>query len=301
MATKVLVLSGGDSPEREVSLRSGSAVAVALKQTGYEVTNADPPGNLENLLPAMESADIVFPALHGKNGEDGTVQKFMEQHGVSFVGSGSQASELCFDKARYDRLLIKNDILTPKTELVTYEEFSNSSLSKLPFVLKPNDGGSSIDNIIVRDAGQKDMESIRQVFDRHRQMLLQELITGVETTVAVLGTEGLPVIEIVPPAEQEFDYENKYNGASQEICPPEHVSQSDQASARQLAVRIHQLCGCQDMSRTDIFISGGKLYVLETNTMPGLTDRSLFPIAAAAAGLDMPALCDRLVRSALKL
>jgi len=115
----------------------------------------------------------------------------------------------------------------------------------------------------------------------------------------VLGNEALPVIEIVPPDDQEFDYENKYNGATQEICPPQHISEADQAEAKRLAERIHQLCGCQDMSRTDIIISEGKFYILETNTIPGLTDQSLFPKAASAADINMVELCDRLVQNAL--
>jgi D-alanine-D-alanine ligase len=300
MVTRVLVLAGGNSPEREVSARSGASVAAALKRTGYEVTVADPAGGLQNLLPALKSVDVVFPALHGVGGEDGQLQLFLEQQKIKFVGSGSEASELCFDKVVYDQLLIKNGILTPRTELVTFEEYGSTPLAKEPFVLKPNDGGSSIDTIIVRDASNQDEAAIRRAFDQHPRLLLQELISGPEITVAVLGTESLPVIEILPPDDQEFDYENKYNGATREICPPEHVSEEQQSTAQKLAERIHGLCGCRDMSRTDIIIGeGSKLYVLETNTIPGLTDQSLLPKAAAAAGIDMLALCDRLVRSAL--
>lgn len=300
MATQVLVLAGGNSLEREISLRSGAAVAAALKRVGYEVSAADPAAGLQKLIPALKSADVVFPALHGVGGEDGVLQRFLEEKQIKFVGSGSRASELCFDKYSYDQLLINNGILTPKTELVTFEEFGSTTLAKRPFVLKPNDGGSSIDNVIVRDVARKDETAIRQAFDKYSQLLLQELISGPEITVAVLGTASLPVIEILPPDDQEFDYENKYNGATREICPPEHVSQSEQAEAQKLAARIHELCGCRDLSRTDIIVSeGGELCVLETNTIPGLTDESLLPKAAEAAGIDMLALCDRLVKSAL--
>jgi D-alanine-D-alanine ligase len=300
MATRVLVLAGGNSPEREVSERSGASVAAALRRAGYEVTVADPAGGMDKLLPSVQSVDVVFPALHGAGGEDGQLQQWLEQQTIKFVGSGSEASELCFDKAAYDQLLIKNGIVTPRTELVTFEEFGDTPLAREPFVLKPNDGGSSIDTIIVRDVGQQDTAAIRQAFGRHPRLLLQELISGVEITVAVLGAASLPVIEIVPPGDQEFDYENKYNGATREICPPEHVNQAQQAAAQKLAGRIHELCGCRDMSRTDIIIGeNGKLYVLETNTIPGLTAQSLLPKAAAAAGIDMPALCDQLVKAAL--
>jgi D-alanine-D-alanine ligase len=300
MAIRVLVLAGGNSPEREVSERSGASVAAALRQAGYEVTVADPADGLPKLLPALKSVDVAFPALHGAGGEDGQAQRFLEQNNIKFVGSGSQASELCFDKIVYDRLLVKHDILTPRTELVNFEEYGNSPLARRPFVLKPNDGGSSIDTIIVRDVSRQDQAAIGQAFERHPRLILQELISGVEITVAVLGDTSLPVIEILPPADQEFDYENKYNGATRELCPPEHVSDAQQAEARQLAARIHELCGCRDLSRTDIIISpDNQLYVLETNTIPGLTDQSLLPKAAAAAGIDMPKLCDRMVQAAL--
>jgi D-alanine-D-alanine ligase len=300
MAIRVLVLAGGNSPEREVSERSGASVAAALGRAGYEVTVADPASGMDKLLPAAKSVDVVFPALHGAGGEDGELQRFLEQQAIKFVGSGSEASGLCFDKAAYDQLLSKNSVLTPRTKLVTFEAFGSTPLAKEPFVLKPNDGGSSIDTIIVRDVGRQDKAAIRQAFGRHPRLLLQELIGGVEITVAVLGAASLPVIEILPPDDQEFDYENKYNGATRELCPPEHVSDEQQAAAQELARRIHELCGCRDLSRTDIIIGeGGKLYVLETNTIPGLTDQSLLPKAAAAAGIDMPTLCDRLVKTAL--
>jgi D-alanine-D-alanine ligase len=300
MPVKVLVLSGSDSPEREVSLRSGAAVASGLRQAGYEVSIADPIAGLENLLPDLKAAGIVFPVLHGIGGEDGELQLFLERNDIKFIGSGSTASSLCFYKAGYAELLEKNSILTPKTKLVNLDEYGNDPLAKQPFVLKPNGGGSSIDTFIVRDISQKDDTAIKDAFGRHGQLLLQELITGVEITVGVLGEESLPVIEIVPPADQEFDYDNKYNGDTQELCPPEHVSEADQTSARKLAEQIHELCGCRDLSRTDIMISEkGGLYTLETNTIPGLTDQSLLPKAAAADGIDMPMLCGRLVEATL--
>jgi D-alanine-D-alanine ligase len=300
MSKRVLVLAGGDSEERAVSLRSGAAVQAALQASGYKVSVADPADGLPRLLSDMKSVDVVFPALHGTGGEDGQLQQFLEQNGIKFVGSGSKASELCWDKVRYSDLLKEQGILIPDTSLLDYERFRTSPLAKQPFVLKPNKGGSSIDTIIVRDPSQQNEDLIKQAFEKHGQLLLQPLIAGVEITVGILGKQSLPVIEIVPPVDQEFDYENKYNGASQELCPPEHVSQANQTEAQSFAEHIHQLCGCRDMSRTDIIISqDDKLYVLETNTIPGLTGQSLFPKAAAVAGIKMTDLCDRLVRAAL--
>lgn len=297
----VLVLAGGSSPEREVSLRSGAAVATALRTDGHTVTSADPAEGLEQLLPQLKSVDVVFPALHGEGGEDGVLQKFLEDHGIAFVGSGSEASALCYDKDRYTKLLEQHNLLVPKTILVSSAEFAVSELITQPFALKPNDGGSSIDTFIVRDVAHKDDTAIAQAFSVHGKMLLQELILGTETTVAVAGDESLPVIEIIPPEAQEFDYENKYNGTTQELCPPLNVTEELQKQAQDLALKIHILTGCQDMSRTDIMIdTSGLLHVLETNTIPGLTDQSLLPKAAATAGYDMPTLCSKFVESALK-
>jgi D-alanine-D-alanine ligase len=299
--TQVIVLAGGDSDEREVSLRSGAAVKQALEQAGYQVSLVDPADGLDKQLPALQAAAVVFPTLHGKGGEDGILQRYLEEHGIRYVGADSKGSALCFDKARYAELLQQYDILIPDTKLVNYAEYQGSNLAQTPYVLKPNDGGSSIDTFIVRDPGTVDEQAIAAAFSRHQKLLLQALVPGVEITVAVLDSQSLPVIEIIPPADQEFDYENKYNGATQELCPPQHVSEELQKKAQTLAKRLHVLTGCRDMSRTDIIISdSGELYVLETNTIPGLTSQSLLPKAAATAGYDMPSLCSQLVQAALK-
>jgi D-alanine-D-alanine ligase len=296
----VVVLAGGTSDEREVSLRSGAAVANALRACQYEVSILDTKDGLEHILNGLPSDAVIFPALHGIGGEDGTLQALLEQRSIRFVGSGSKASALCFDKFAYSKLLAKHSYTTPSTELVTYQAFRDSPLSAMPFVLKPNDGGSSIDTHVIRNVSSVDLVSFVPVFERHESMILQELISGTEITVAVVGEKALPVIEIIPPADQEFDYENKYNGATQEICPAISVNAAMQTQAQELAVNIHTLSGCQDMSRTDMIITNaGDLYVLETNTIPGLTDQSLLPKAAAAAGMPMQDLCDRLVKRAL--
>lgn len=295
----VIVLAGGDSDERDISLLSGAAVAEALTQAGHVVETVDPKDNLGSQLQRLQAADAVFPALHGAGGEDGVIQKFLEDKGITFVGSSSQASRICFDKLDYADLLKKNKILVPKAAKVDQIAFQQSKLSKSPYVLKPIDGGSSIDTFIVRDVGQADQEAIEQSFLKHKTMLLQELIEGVEITVAVLGDKPLTVIEIIPPQDAEFDYENKYNGKTQELCPPANVPIFAQTIVQTLALQVHQLTGCADMSRTDIIIdTSGLPYVLETNTIPGLTNQSLLPKAAAQAGMTMPQVCDYLVQLA---
>lgn len=272
-------------------------MATALQQAGYEVAQHDPAPHLDEAL--VKTADVVFSVLHGKHGEDGEMQAQLDTLGVPYVGSGEAASRLCFDKWQYKQLLIKNNLLTPQGALLHDENLQQHPLAQKPFVLKPYDGGSSVDTFIVRDPATADFTTMQRALEQHGRMLLEALIEGTEITVGVLGTSALPVIEIIPPSGAEFDYENKYNGQTQELCPPPHVSDELQKQAQALALQIHTLCGCRHYSRTDIMITPeGKLQVLETNTLPGMTDQSLIPKAAAAEGITMVQLVDRLVKLA---
>jgi D-alanine-D-alanine ligase len=297
---RVLVLAGGTSDEREVSLRSGNAVVSALTDAGHSVTQADPADGLEALRTKLEGVDVVFPALHGAGGEDGVIQAWLESHQVAFVGAGSQASALCFDKWRFKEAMSKTDIQMPAGELVDKDSLWQSVLTIAPFVLKPYDGGSSIDTFIVHVPSEAPRQAITEAFSRHQKMLLEPLVAGREITVGVLGDVALPVIEIIPPADKEFDYENKYNGLTQELCPPKTISQAAQKQAQALALEAHEAAGCRHLSRSDFIVTDDdELYLLETNTLPGMTEASLLPKAAAAYGLSMPQLCDKLVQLAL--
>lgn len=293
--SSVIVLAGGTSDERDVSLRSGAAVCAALQERGHSATMLDPA--LNDFEAACKAAEVVFPALHGAGGEDGTLQDMLERWQTPYVGSGPAASRLCFHKPHFKEQMELHGLQVPAGALVDEAGFTAAELRHKPFVLKPADGGSSVDTLIVRDAADF---TGTDLFAHHQTMLLEELVSGTEITVGVLGEDALPVIEIVPPAGMEFDYENKYNGATQELCPPATVSQELQRQAQALAVRAHQLAGCRDLSRSDFIITPkGTIYLLESNTIPGLTDQSLFPRMAAAEGISMPDLCDRLVGMAL--
>lgn len=300
--TKVTILAGGVSDEREVSLRSAACVERALKESGYLVAMLDTGVVAESQLAAdLESADIVFPVLHGKGGEDGSIQKLLEKYSTPYVGADSVVSELCFDKWKYRQAVSEFEIPLAEGALVTKNEFWNSEMAQKPFVLKPYDGGSSVDTFIIRNPSKADETAINTAFKKYERMLLEELIEGQEITVGVLGDEVLPVIEIIPPSDGEFDYENKYNGKSQELCPPQHINKPLQQEAQRIAKLIHTKLGIRDMSRTDIIIrsSDNALFVLETNTIPGMTDQSLLPKAAAAAGYDMQTTVTMLIESAL--
>ncbi|HSX31640.1 MAG TPA: D-alanine--D-alanine ligase [Candidatus Saccharimonadales bacterium] len=299
--TKIIVLSGGSSPERDVSLRSGKVVTTALEACGYEVRAVDPQDGLQHYGAELEQAQVVFPVLHGSGGEDGTAQQALETISVPFVGSSSSVSALCFDKQLAKERLEAAGVTVAKGEVVTAQTFWQSPLIAQPFVLKPVDGGSSIDTHIIRDVANMDRQPLDRSLQLHTRMLLEELIDGIEITVGVIGEKALPVIEIIPPKNGEFDYDNKYNGKTTELCPPKHVTPGDQLKAQRTALNIHHILGCRDLSRTDfIMTADGTLYALETNTLPGMTDQSLLPKAAAAAGISMEQLVDRLVQMALK-
>ena len=292
--TNVLVVCGGESAEREVSLRSGKAVAAALKQAGYTVAMTDTSADDVELL----SCDIVFPVLHGVGGEDGSFQKRLEDLDIPFIGSDSKASRLCLDKSLHRDHSVASGFMMADGDIVNAAEYFKHRLSKLPHVLKPINGGSSIDTLIIRDVFDRDETSIRKVFDQYEHLILEELIEGIEVTVGVLGDEALPVIEIIPPSDEEFDFANKYNGKTQELIPPPHVTKKQQKDLQDLALSVHRTAGCKDFSRSDFIVAtNGAYYLLETNTIPGMTSASLFPKAAAAAGYTMPEWTKLLIES----
>ncbi len=293
---KILVLAGGTSNERAVSKRSGANIAEALESLGYKVVRADPADPGFDLPQLAGDVDLVFPILHGAGGEDGVIQAELERLGKPFLGSGSEASRIAFNKVQFKEAMKKHDIHTPDWEVVNAENIKQSSLAKKPFVLKPISGGSSIDAFIVRDPAAWPA-GIEEALLRYKEMLLEELVGGSEVTVPVLGSRALPLILIVPPDGEEFDYENKYNGKSQEITAPTKIGAAVQEKAQVLAVAVHNAIGCRHLSRTDIILQpNGTMTVLEINTIPGLTAESLFPKAAAAAGIDLKALVQEFVR-----
>lgn len=298
---KILVLSGGFSNEREVSLRSGANVEQALEAADHQVIRADPADPAFVLTDLIADVDCVFPILHGAGGEDGKLQAVLEDLKFPYLGATSTSSRLAFNKVQLKRAYNEHGILTPRSQAVNSEEFASSELAGAPYVLKPIEGGSSIDTFIVHDPSRQKIDATA-AFRRHGHMLLEEMIMGQEITVAVLDETALPIILIIPPAGQEFDYANKYNGKSSEIVNPYSIPVKKAQDAQRLAERIHQLIGLRHMSRTDMIITpDGQIYTLETNTIPGLTDQSLFPKAAAAAGITMPQLVQKLIELTLKI
>lgn len=296
---KVLLLGGGTSPEREVSLQSAAAVREALTGLGYEVVYVDPAEGYDAVMSGAKDVDVVLPILHGPGGEDGEIQALLERTGKPYLGADVEASQRCMNKVVVKELLLENGLPTPEFMVVTRETLDASPLVSRPFILKPLDDGSSVDLVAIRTVPY-DKDQIDGVFARHHEMLMEELVSGVEITVPILGDQTLPIVEIMPPPGQIFDYKNKYNGASTELCPPEHISEEAQEQARKAALKIHKLAGARHLSRTDMIVRpNNSLVILEINTLPGMTSTSLYPKAAKCAGLSFPELVDRLVKLAL--
>ena len=213
---------------------------------------------------------------------------------MPYLGSSSKSSRVCFNKSRAREELAKSGLPVAKGGAVTINDYYAHPLCKQPHVLKVQRGGSSIGTYIVRDPAQIDRAKVSEVFKLDKNAVIEELIEGVEITVPILDAKALLAIEIQPPEDQEFDYENKYNGKTLEHCPPVNISEEVQTAAQDLAEKVHNALGCRHLSRVDIIIRpDNSMIVLELNTIPGLTGQSLYPKAATASGIDMPSLVNR--------
>ena len=296
---RITVLAGGPSNEREISLTSGRAIAAALKSAGHHVHLADiEPADLS----ALEvPADVVFPALHGEWGESGELQEVLETHGVAFVGSGSAASRLGMDKVATKRAWQAAGLPTPPFRLVDAPVIRTAPG---PCVVKPVAGGSSIDCFVRKTGAEEpaDIEGpVSYLLAKYGRCMVEQLIDGYEMTVGILFDRALPAIWIDAGEGNWFDYQQKYSpsGAAHRFDLPPVLTPRDAAELQEICLEAHRTVGCRDLSRVDVMIDrAGKPFLLEINTMPGFTGRSLLPDAARQAGLDFPALCDALVRRA---
>lgn len=297
---KVMVLAGGPDREREVSLQSGAQVAAALRDAGHEVLERDlSPSDMAS-LDEFETwgGEVVFPVFHGKWGEGGGAQALLEARGFAFVGCREDAARLCFDKTRTKRALLDAGLPTPEFELVSSD--AQPTLEP-PVVVKANDEGSSIDLVICHDRAGLDT-AWKDLSSRHDALLVERFVTGREMTVGVVAAEhgkavALPSIQIIP-ATAFYDYQAKYERDDTQYLfdavPPEIERQLGA-----LAVDTFRVLGCRQLSRVDLFLDqDGRPWVIEVNTLPGFTTHSLLPMAARRAGIEMPALVDRLVRGA---
>ena len=295
----VLVLMGGPDAEREVSLLSGAAVAQALRESGSfhvnEETIDDPGVDELRALLAAAQADVVFPVLHGQWGEGGTLQRHLEVIGVPFVGAGSEASATAMDKMRTKQLASLLGIRTPAAEVL---DDSEPCTIGPPLVLKPVDDGSSVDMRICRD-DDAIMKARTELRRKRRRLLAERFIDGGELTCAVILGEAMPLIEIIPAVEF-YDYEAKYNRDDTEYRLNPQLPDGYEHRMKQDALRLAEAIGCLDLARVDFMVDERGPWLLEINTIPGFTTHSLVPMAARAAGREMPELCSVLVEATLE-
>ncbi len=300
---RIAVLRGGKSAEREVSLRSGAQVAKALSGRGHDVTEVDLDLSTWDVL-RDGRFECVFNALHGRLGEDGTVQGMLELLGLPYTGSGVLASALCMDKSRAGKVMTGAGLHVPEFEELEVKEGVSPDVVEritahygVPVVIKPVREGSTIGLTIAKD---EDMIASGLVLAGRydRRVLVQRFAVGTEVTIGVLATpevEVLPTLEIVSD-NPVYDYDAKYTAGKSHHIIPARIPEAARQAAQDAAARAFVELGCSGMARVDIIVdAAGTPWVLEVNTVPGLTELSLLPDAARAAGIAFDALCQRLV------
>lgn len=317
---KIAVLMGGVSSEREVSLASGKEVARALREVGHQVVEIDlrdelgtshanvPSTNNKALAdfvssPDLASSEVIFIAMHGGAGEDGTVQALLDVMGKPYTGSGMLASALAMDKILAKRVFEQAGIRTPlwrgveKASLGSVEN-AIAELGGLPVVTKPRNQGSTIGISIVKDE-TKLKPGVESALKYSPDVLVEKYIAGREITVGILGNNALPVIEIA--ADKGFyDYECKYTRGKSKYIVPARIPEKQSKEAQEIALMAYRVLGCKDFARVDFRLSReGELQCLEVNTVPGMTGTSLVPMAARAKGMPFPQLVDEICRLAL--
>ncbi len=304
---KVALIAGGTSGERTISLASKDGASNALQEAGYQVTWLDPAKQDDIKELVKGDYDVAFLALHGKGGEDGTIQGFLETIGMPYTGSGVQSSAISIDKQKAKIVYLNAGIPTPPSRYVRRgESFRAADIVEAlgeKCVIKAATEGSSLGVYIV-EGEDAITQAIHDALVIDTAALIERYVAGTELTVVILGAEetaeALPIIEIIPQAES-YDYDSKYApGGSEHICPA-RLSQEDTTMIQRLAVEAHNALGCHGVSRTDFILDENhEPWVLETNTIPGMTTTSLLPDAARAAGIDFSDLCVRLIQSAFE-
>lgn len=291
---KIAVLMGGPGSERDVSIATGKGVAKALRSLGAEVSEVDVKGP-EFDLPA--GVELAFIALHGTFGEDGQVQRILEARGVPYTGEGVAESELAFDKIRSKEAFQRQGVTTPYWQIIA---LGQRPTIPIPFVIKAPRQGSTVGVHIIRS--EREIEAATEDAGKYdRELLVEKFIPGRELTIGILGDQALPILEIIPKGGF-YDFTNKYpflnpsaGGGAEHVCPAK-IPEEQTSAIQDLALRAHRALGLQVYSRVDImFPEEGEASVLEVNTIPGMTEASLLPEAAAAAGIGYTELCRRII------
>jgi D-alanine-D-alanine ligase len=291
---KIAVLEGGPGSERAVSLATGAGIAKALRSGGAEVTQIDVRGED---FPLPESIELAFIALHGTFGEDGQVQQILETRGIPYTGEGVEESRLAFDKIRSKEKFRAARVATPRWEIVTGKQ---TPKLPLPYVIKAPRQGSTVGVYIVKEASEV-AGALAEATQYDDELLIEEFVAGRELTVGILGDQALPVLEIIA-SSGFYDFNDKYpflnpngGGGAQHVCPAV-LTFSETEAIQELALCAHRSLGLKVYSRVDVMLpADGEPTVLEINTIPGMTETSLLPDAAAAAGINYTQLCARII------
>jgi len=296
---KIAVLMGGPGSERAVSLKSGEGVVEAIRSLGAGVTPVDVSGPDFTVPPGI---DIAFNVIHGTFGEDGQIQRILEERGISYTGEGVAGSELAIDKIATKRRLQERGVPTPPFEII---QAGTRPTLPLPFAIKAPREGSSVGVFIVKDESALD-KSLADAAGYSGELLIEQFIEGRELTVGIVGDQALPIIEIRPKKAGEFyDFANKYNflnpqaAGADHICPAE-IPLEITEKVQEAALAAHRALDLEVYSRVDFLLNkAGEFFVLEVNTIPGMTPVSLLPEAAKAAGISYPELCRRIIELSL--
>jgi len=299
---RVVVLLGGMSAERDVSLSSGAQVVIALRSLGWDVTPVDVGPDLRMLIDALTPApDVVFNALHGRFGEDGTIQGVLDLLGIPYTHSGVRASAVAMDKAAAKAVFTAHGLPVAAGGVVDVATLIDADPMPEPYVIKPLNEGSSVGVEIIRQ-GDNRRAAVARGWKFGRTAMVEEFIPGRELTVGVMGDRALAVTDIV--ATQAFyDYESKYAAGGSRHVLPAQIHPKAEAEAKRIALAAHRALGCSGASRADFRYDDtkgepGRLVLLEVNTQPGLTPTSLLPEQAALCGIDFPSLCRWMVENA---
>ena len=294
---KIAVLMGGPGEEREISLQSGKAIQLALEAIGYNVLSITMENKLGDIISDLHSVDLVFLGLHGSIGENGTIQGFLESLGIKYTGSDPLSSAICMDKNISKIIARDSKVNTPNWEIVTRGQIINGDNSEFPLVIKPNDQGSTVGLTIVHDESELG-PALNLAYNYSSSVMVEKFIEGRELTVTLIGGKALPVCEIIPSHEL-YDYECKYTpGMSKYVCPAD-IDLDITKRVQEITERLFEVLKCRHYSRADFRLDHeNNLWFLEMNTLPGMTDTSLAPMAAKAAGFSFNELIDRIVLQA---
>mgnify|MGYP003722578611 FL=1 len=288
---------GGPGEEREISLKSGKAILLALEAIGYDVLGITLEIALGDIISDLQSVDLVFLGLHGSIGENGTIQGFLESLGLKYTGSDPLSSAICMDKNISKIISRDSKVNTPNWEIVTRGQTLNEDNSEFPLVIKPNDQGSTVGLTIVHDESELG-PALNLAYNYSSSVMVEQFIKGRELTVTLIGGKALPVCEIIPSHEL-YDYECKYtSGMSKYVCPAD-IELDLTKRIQEITERLFDVLKCRHYSRADFRMDHeDNLWFLEMNTLPGMTDTSLAPMTAKAAGLSFNDLIECIVLQA---